>query len=159
MCLLLAGVVTAPAATITYSFVAQVPTLMGPMPGSFQLTVPSFITGTPQAQVTAIDFASCTAPGTGACLAQFSVGPSPISGLADDIGFGNDVCCFIYFFPDLSFTTPGTFTADPFHSAGTATLTVTSDAVPEPGTLGLAMISLTATAVGLRRRRKRNAHI
>jgi len=105
------------------------------------------------------DFTSCTAPGTGPCLAQFSVGPSPISGLANDIGFGNDLCCFIYFFNDLSFITPGTYTADPFHSAGTATLTVTSDVVPEPGTLGLGMIALSATAAGLRRRRKGDPHI
>jgi hypothetical protein len=141
-CLLLASVTAASAATVTYSFAGQVPTLDGLMPGSFVLTVPTFITGTPQSQFTGSDFDTCSAPGTGACLGQFSVGPSPISGLANNIGFGNDVCCFIYFFPDLSFTTPGTYAADPFHSAGTATLTVALNSVPEPGTAGSIVIAM-----------------
>jgi hypothetical protein len=152
MCLFLAGVVTASAATVTYSFAGQVPTISGPMPGSFVLTVPNFVTGTPLTEFTGSDFASCSAPGTGACIAEFSVGPSPISGQANDIGFGNDVCCFIYFFPDMSFTTPGTYTADPFHSAGTATLTVSVNAVPEPGTFGLAVIPLSLAVLSLRKR-------
>lgn len=152
VCMLLAGALTASAATITYSFVAQVPTNEGPMPGNFVLTVPDFITGIPMTQFTGADFTSCVAPGTGECLAQFSVGPSPISGLANDIGFGNDLCCFIYFFPDLTFTTPGTFTADEFHSAGPATLTVTENNAPEPGTFGLSMAALSVAVLSLRRR-------
>lgn len=152
LCLLLAGVVTASAATVTYSFEAQVPTNNGPMPGSFTLTVPNFVTGTPLTQFTGSDFDSCSAPGTGACIAQFSVGPSPISGLANDIGFGNDVCCFIYFFPDMSFVTPGTYLADPFHSAGTATLAVSVSSIPEPSTFGLGAVTLSLAALGLRKR-------
>jgi PEP-CTERM motif len=152
LCLLLATVVTASAESITYSFEAEVPTNTGPMPGSFVLTVPNFVTGTPLTEFTGSDFDSCSAPGTGACIAEFSVGPSPISGQANDIGFGNDVCCFIYFFPDMSFTTPGTYMADAFHSAGTATLTVSVNAVPEPSTLSLAMISLALAVFGLRKR-------
>jgi hypothetical protein len=152
LCLLLAGVVSASASTVTYSFQAEVPTNNGPMPGSFQLTVPDFVTGMPLTQFTGSDFDSCSAPGTGECIAQFSVGPSPISGQANDIGFGNDVCCFIYFFPDSTFTTVGTFTADPFHSAGTATLTVAISNVPEPSTFGLAVVSLALAASSLRRR-------
>lgn len=152
LCLLLISVVTASAAPVTYSFQAQVPTNNGPMPGSFVLTVPNFITGMPLTQFTGSDFASCSAPGTGPCLAQFSVGPSPISGQANDIGFGNDVCCFIYFFPDMSFTTPGTYMADAFHSAGTATLTVRVSDVPEPSTFGLAAVSLSLAVLSLRKR-------
>lgn len=150
--LLLVGVVSASASTVTYSFQAQVPTNSGPMPGNFQLTVPDFVTGMPQTQFTGSDFDACSAPGTGDCVAQFYVGPGPISGQADDIGFGNNVCCFIYFFPDNAFTTVGTFTADPFHSAGTATLTVAMSNVPEPSTLGLAAVSLALAASSLRRR-------
>jgi hypothetical protein len=152
ICVFLAGIATASAATVTYSFQAQVPTNNGPAPGNFVLTVPNFITGSPMSQFTGSDFDSCSAPGTGACLAQFSVGPSPISGQANDIGFGNDTCCFIYFFPDMSFTTPGTYTADPFHSAGTASLTVAVNSVPEPGTSSLALVSLALLMVGFRKR-------
>ncbi len=133
---------TASAASVTYAFQADVPTNDGPMPGSFVLTVPDFITGTPSSQFMGTDLTSCSAPGTGPCIAQFSVGPSPISGLANDIGFGDDLCCFIYFFPDMTFTTPGTYTADPFHSAGNATLTVSVSDAPEPSTFGLAAGSL-----------------
>lgn len=122
------------------------------MPGSFVLTEPNFITGTPLTQFMGTDFNSCSAPGTGVCTGQFSVGPSPISGLSDKIGFGNDVCCFIYFFPDKSFTVPGTYTADPFHSAGTATLTVSASEAPEPSTFGLAAISVSLAALSLRKR-------
>jgi hypothetical protein len=152
LCLLAAAAMTASAATITYSFQAEVPTIDGLMPGSFELTVPTFVTGSPATQFMGPDFTSCSAPGTGVCIGQFSVGPSPISGIADDIGFGNDVCCFIYFFPDMSFTTPGTHVADPFHSAGNATLTVRLNDVPEPSTLGLAAISLSLIGLGLRNR-------
>src|SRR3954468_20567553 len=152
LCTLVACAATASASSVTYSFQAEVPTNNGPMPGSFVLTVPSFITGTPSSQVAGTDLTSCTAPGTGTCIAEFSVGPSPISGLANDVGFGNDVCCFIYFFPDMAFTTPGTHIADPFHSAGNATLTVRLNDVPEPSTLGLATISLSLIGLGLRNR-------
>lgn len=155
LCFLVAGVVTASAATVTYSFQADVPTNNGPMPGNFTLTVPNFITGTPLSQFTGSDFDSCSAPGTGACFAEFFVGPSPISGQANDIGFGNDVCCFIYFFPDMSFQTPGTYTADVFHSAGAATLTVYVNSVPEPSTLGLAAVCVLVGVLG---RRKRATH-
>jgi hypothetical protein len=149
--LLVAGVVTASATTVTYTFNGEVPTNNGPVPGNFVLTVPDFVTGTPLTQFTGSNFDSCFAPGTGACIAQFSVGPSPISGLANDIGFGNDVCCFIYYFPDTSFITPGTYTADPFHSAGTATLDVTVSGVPEPGMFGLAAFSLSLVLFSLRK--------
>jgi PEP-CTERM motif len=152
LCLFLAGALTASAATVTYTFAGEVPTLNGPMPGSFVLNVPTFITGMPMVQFTGSDFGSCSAPGTGSCIATFSVGPSPISGLANDIGFGNDICCFIYFFPDMSFVTPGTYQADVFHSAGAATLTVSESAVPEPGTFGLMAASLSLAVVGFRRR-------
>jgi hypothetical protein len=153
LCLLFAGVCVGSAATVTYSFAAQVPTNNGPMPGNFLLTVPTFVTGIPLTEFTGTDFTSCSAPGTGPCIAEFSVGPSPISGLANDIGFGNDVCCFIYFFPDLSFTTPGTYTADPFHSAGTATLVVSTNGAdaPEPGTFGAAAVLALAVLI-LRKR-------
>ena len=107
LCLLVASVAIASAAMVTHSFEAQVPTNSGLMPGSYVLNVPDFITGTPQSNFMGSDFASWSAPGTGACIGEFYVGPSPISGLANDIGFGNDVCCFIHFFPDMSFTTPG----------------------------------------------------
>jgi hypothetical protein len=144
LCLLAAGAVTAPAAMVTYSFTGLVPTNNGPMPGSFVLTVPNFITGTPQTTFMGPDFTSCTAPGTGPCIAEFMVQPGPISGLSDNIGFGNDLCCFIYFFPDQSFVTPGTYTADPFHSAQNATLVVSvSSTVPEPSTFGLTSAFLT----------------
>ena len=119
---------------------------------SFVLTVPNFVTGTPLTQFTGNDFTSCTAPGSGQCIAEFSVGPSPISGQANDIGFGNDVCCFIYFFPDMSFQTPGTYTADAFHSAGAATLTVTVSNVPEPSTFTLASGFLSLAIFSLRKR-------
>src|SRR5947209_7217033 len=152
VCLLLAAAMAASAASVTYSFEAEVPTNNGLMPGSFELTVPDFVTGSPMSQFTGTDFTSCSAPGTGACTAEFYVGPSPISGLANDIGFGNVVCCFIYFFPDTSFTTPGTHTADPFHSAGNATLTVSTNEAPEPSTLGLAAVSLSLVAFGVRNR-------
>jgi hypothetical protein len=152
-CLFLGNVVTGSAATVTYSFEGQVPTNNGPMPGSFVLSVADFITGTPQSDFTGSDFDSCSAPGTGPCFAEFFVGPSPISGQANDIGFGKDVCCFIYFFPDLSFVTPGTYTADPFHSAGTAQLTVSVNEVPEPGGLGLAGLFLSLAGFVLRARR------
>jgi len=150
--LLLVGVVSASASTVTYSFQAQVPTNSGPMPGNFHLTVPDFITGMPMSQFTGSDFDTCSAPGAGDCFAEFYVGPGPISGQADDIGFGNNVCCFIYFFPENAFTTLGTFTADPFHSAGTATLTVAMSSVPEPSTFGLATASLALAVLSLRRR-------
>ncbi len=150
LCLLAAATVSA--ATVTYSFEAQVPTNTGLMSGSFVLTVPDFLTGTPESDFAGSNFTSCTAPGTGACVAEFYVGPSPISGLANDIGFGNDVCCFIYFFPDLSFTTPGVYTADPFHSAGTATLTVSTSA-PEPSTFGLAALFLVSSLFIVKKRR------
>ncbi len=153
LCLLLVSIVTASAATVTYSFQAEVPTNSGPMPGNFVLTVPDFVTGMPLTQFTGGDFDSCSAPGTGVCIGQFTVGPSPISGQADDIRFGNDVCCFVYFFPDMSFTTPGTYTADPFHSAGTATLNVSVNGVPEPSTFGLAAVSLLVVVSRLRKRR------
>jgi hypothetical protein len=156
VCLLLGAAMAARAASVTYSFQAEVPTISGLMPGSFELTVPEFVTGTPMTQFTGTDFNSCSAPGTGTCTAEFYVGPSPISGLANDIGFGNDVCCFIYFFPDMSFTTPGTHMADPFHSAGNATLTVAANDAPEPSTLGLAAVSLCLVAFGLRKRAIRN---
>jgi hypothetical protein len=152
LCLFLVAVMTASAASVTYSFSGEVPTLNGPMPGSFVLSEPNFITGTTLTQFMGSDFDSCSAPGTGTCIGQFSIGPSPISGLADKIGFGNDVCCFIYFFPDMSFTTPGTYTADPFHSAGNATLTVRTNEVPEPGTFGLAAIAVSIAALSLRKR-------
>jgi hypothetical protein len=50
------------------------------------------------------------------------------------------------------FTTPGAYIADPFHSAGMATLTVTASAVPEPSTFGLAALSTLLTAAVLRKR-------
>ena len=155
VCLLLAAAMAAPAASVTYSFQAEGPSNSGPMPGSFELMVPDFVTGSPMSQFTGTDFTSCSAPGTGTCTAEFYVGPSPISGLANDVGFGNDVCCFIYFFPDSSFTSPGTHTADPFHSAGNATLTVRVSDAPEPSTLGLAVVYLTLVAFGLWNRRSR----
>jgi hypothetical protein len=80
LCLLLAGVVTASASTVTYTFNVELPTINGPVPGSFVLTVPTFVTGTPLTEFIGTDFSSCSAPGTGACIADFSVGPSPISG-------------------------------------------------------------------------------
>ncbi len=155
LCMFAGAAITASAATITYTFEAQVPTNNGPMPGGFVLNVPNFIPGGTAINPTTFtgsDFASCSAPGTGPCFAEFYVGPSPISGLANDIGFGNDVCCFIYFFPDLSFITPGTYAADSFHSAGTATLTVAVSGVPEPGTLGLAVVPLSMALLRLRKR-------
>jgi ABC-type multidrug transport system permease subunit len=154
--LLAASAVIAPAAMVTYTFTGLVPTNNGPMPGSFVLTVPNFITGTPMSEFMGSDFTSCTAPGTGACIAEFMVQPGPISGLSDNIGFGNDVCCFIYYFPDGSFTNPGTYTADPFHSAQNATLVVTASTVPEPSTLGLtsalAVVFLIVALMIFRRR-------
>jgi hypothetical protein len=71
LCLLVAGAVSVSAATVTYSFSAEVPTNSGPMPGSFVLTVPDFVTGTPSTQFTGNDFNSCTAPGSGQCIAEF----------------------------------------------------------------------------------------
>jgi hypothetical protein len=61
LCFLLSGVVTAAGATITYSFVAEVPTNSGPQPGSFVLTVPNFVSGTPLTQFMGNDFNSCSA--------------------------------------------------------------------------------------------------
>jgi len=151
LCMLAVSAATASASTVTYAFQAEVPTNNGLMPGSFVLTVPNFVTGTPSSQFAGNEFTSCTAPGAGPCFAGFSVGPSPISGLANDVAFGNDLCCFIYFFPDMAFTTPGTHTADPFHSAGNATMSVTVSDVPEPSTFGLAAGSLCLLAWSFRK--------
>jgi PEP-CTERM motif len=153
-CLLLASVAGVSASTVTYTFNAEVPTIDGLVPGGFTLTVPDFQTGTPMTQFMGSDFSSCSAPGTGECLAQFSVGPSPNVGEANDIGFGKDVCCFIYFFPDHSFDTPGTYTAD-VDSAAAATLTVSVNDAPEPSTMGLAAGGLSLVLFGLWKRRVR----
>jgi hypothetical protein len=148
----MAAVSACSAASVTYSFTGVIPTLDGSVPSSFILQVSDFIDATPPVQFTGSDFQSCSAPGTGACIAQFSIGPSPVSGLSDEIGFGNNNCCFIYFFPENSFSIPGTYTADPFHSAGTATLTVSTVDTPEPATLRLALLPIALLLLEIRRR-------
>lgn len=145
-------------ASVTYSFSGDVPTATGPFAASFTLTTPDFVTGMPLAMFSGAQISSCVAPLPN-CVVQFSTTPGPISGTADLVQFGFDngnSGLFGYFFQEPDFSTPGVHVADPFHSAGTATLTVTvSPAVPEPGTFGLALFAAGCAAIELRRRAAR----